>query len=65
MINKFHSMGLLPDRDLFYLHHADLQPRNLLFTTPTPTTVRLTGILDWDNTLFAPKFMSTRTPFFL
>jgi hypothetical protein len=65
MINKLHSMGLLPDDDVFYIHHADLQSRNLLFTTPTPTTVQLTDIVDWDNALFAPKFMGARAPFFL
>jgi hypothetical protein len=36
-----------------------------MFTTPSPSTVCLTGILDWDSALFAPKFMSTRAPFFL
>jgi hypothetical protein len=65
IVNKLHDMGVLPDKDKFYLYHADLQLRNLLFTTPTPNTVRLTGILNWDTALFAPKFMSTRPPFFL
>jgi hypothetical protein len=65
IINKLHEMGALPDKDMFHLYHADLQSRNLLFTTPTPDTVCLTGILDWDSALFAPKCMSTRAPFFL
>jgi hypothetical protein len=56
---------LLPDTDAFYLHHPDFYARNLLFTTPHPSTVRFSGIIDWDNTLFAPKFLSTRAPFFL
>ena len=65
MINGLCQTGLLPDKDTFHLYHADLQSRNLLFTLTSPTTVRLTGILDWDSALFAPKFMSTRAPFFL
>jgi hypothetical protein len=65
MINKLHDLGALPDKDTFHFYHADLQSRNLLFTTPTPSSVCLTGILDWDSALFAPKFMSTRAPFFL
>jgi hypothetical protein len=64
MINKLYSQDLLPDTDMFHLYHPDLQSRNLLFTTPTPTTVCLTGILDWDNAMFVPSFMSTRSPFF-
>jgi thiamine kinase-like enzyme len=56
---------LIPNKDAFHFHHADLQLRNLLFTIQSSTTVRLTGILDWDSALLAPKFMSTRAPFFL
>jgi hypothetical protein len=65
IINFLHTQGLLPDTDAFYLHHPDFYARNLLFTTPNPSTVRFSGIIDWDNTLFAPKFLSTRAPFFL
>jgi hypothetical protein len=65
MIDKLHKLGVLPDVDTFHLHHVDLQSRNLFFITPTPSSVCLTGILDWDSALFAPKFMSTRAPFFL
>jgi aminoglycoside phosphotransferase (APT) family kinase protein len=65
MIHKLHALGHLPDKDGFYLYHPDLQSRNLLFTTPTPSAVRLTGILDWDTAVFAPRFMSTRAPYFL
>jgi len=59
------SLGLIPDKDPFHFYHADLQSRNLLFTIQSPAVVRLTGILDWDSAIFAPKFMSTRAPFFL
>lgn len=39
IVNKLYADGLLPDRDPFFLHHGDLYPRNLLFTTSTLTTV--------------------------
>jgi hypothetical protein len=65
MINIVHSQGLLPDGGPFFIHHPDFQSRNLLFTTPTSSTVRLSGIIDWDGALFAPKFMSTRSSFLL
>jgi aminoglycoside phosphotransferase (APT) family kinase protein len=65
MIHKLHALKLLPDTEGFYLYHPDLQARNLLFTTPTPSTIRLTGILNWDAAVFAPRFVSTRALFFL
>jgi hypothetical protein len=65
MINKLRSLSLIPDTDPFNLYHTDLQSRNLLFATPTPFTVHLTGILELDNALMAPKFMATHTTFFL
>ncbi|KAH7061679.1 hypothetical protein BKA63DRAFT_484397 [Paraphoma chrysanthemicola] len=63
--NKLADTGFLPDTDSFHLYHADFQSRNLLFAVTSLTSVRLTGVLDWDSALFAPKFMSTRAPFFL
>jgi hypothetical protein len=65
MIHKLHALKLLPDTEGFCLCQPDLKARNLLFTTPTPSTVRLTGILNWNAAVFAPRFMSTRAPFFL
>jgi aminoglycoside phosphotransferase (APT) family kinase protein len=65
IIRKLHNLDLISDSDAFYLFHPDLQARNLLFTLPSPTCVRLTGVLDWDAAVFAPKFVSARAPFFL
>ncbi|KAH7068513.1 hypothetical protein FB567DRAFT_615273 [Paraphoma chrysanthemicola] len=63
--NKLADTGFVPDTDSFHLYHADFQSRNLLFAVTSPTSVRLTGVMDWDSAFFAPKFMSTRAPFFL
>ncbi|KAF2831725.1 hypothetical protein CC86DRAFT_402230 [Ophiobolus disseminans] len=65
MTEDLHLLGFTPDPDAFHFFHADLYSRNLLFTIQSPTSVRLTGILNWDSASFAPKFMSTRAPFFL
>lgn len=65
VVNRIYADGLVPNQDPFFLRHGDLYPSNLLFTTPTPSTVRLTGVIDWDSALFVPKFMSTRPPFYL
>jgi len=65
IVDDMHSVGLIPDKDVFHFYHADLYSRNLLFAIQSPTTVRLTGIVDWDSASFAPRFMSTRAPFFL
>jgi hypothetical protein len=65
MTEDLYARGLIPDKDVFHFYHADMQSRNLLFAIESPTTIRLTGILDWDYALFAPKFMSMCAPFFL
>jgi hypothetical protein len=65
MTNKLADAGLIPDTDAFHLVHGDLQSRNLLFAVTSPVTVRLTGILDWDSVLFAPRFVGMCAPSFL
>jgi hypothetical protein len=64
MINTLHSLGHIPDSDAFHLHHGNLHPRNILVSVASPTEVRISGITDWDSALFAPKFLSSRAPFF-
>jgi aminoglycoside phosphotransferase (APT) family kinase protein len=65
IINKMHQLDLLSDKDCFHFYHGDFYPRNLLARITSPTTVEITGVLDWDFAAFAPKFMSARPPFFL
>ncbi|ORX93861.1 hypothetical protein BCR34DRAFT_499652 [Clohesyomyces aquaticus] len=59
------ALGFLPSTDGFHLCHLDLQPRNVMFRVNSPTTVEMTGVLDWDSAIFAPKFVSSRAPFWL
>jgi aminoglycoside phosphotransferase (APT) family kinase protein len=65
MAKKLHKSGLLPDQDAFHLCHQDLQLRNVMAVVEGNETVNISGVLDWDSAIFAPKFVSLRAPFFL
>ncbi|KAH7394887.1 hypothetical protein DE146DRAFT_616157 [Phaeosphaeria sp. MPI-PUGE-AT-0046c] len=47
------------------LVHNDFWPRNLLAEITSPSTVNITGVIDWDDAYFAPKVMALRSPFWL
>lgn len=47
------------------LAHLDLAPRNIMVELETDESIRITGILDWDSAVFAPKFVSCRPPWWL
>lgn len=49
--------------DRFHLVHDDLFPRNILAVAKNSRTVEITGIVDWDNCFFGPKFMAFRPPY--
>lgn len=49
----------------FALMHGDLLPYNLLVDVRGSKTVDISGILDWDSAIFAPKFMAYRAPLWL
>ncbi|KAF2109366.1 hypothetical protein BDV96DRAFT_651803 [Lophiotrema nucula] len=65
VITQMHNLGLLPDEDHFHLVHLDIAFRNLMATITSDTEVQITGIIDWDETEFAPKFVSHKAPIFL
>jgi hypothetical protein len=65
MINRLHDRGFIPDDEGFHFYHGDLHPRNILAEMVSDTSIRVTGVLDWDLAAFAPKFMTTRPPFYL
>lgn len=66
IINSLHETGFLPDDEAYHLYHQDLQTRNLLVDyVDGSVAANITGILDWDSAVFAPKFVSYRAPFFL
>jgi hypothetical protein len=47
------------------LVHGDLREYNILAEVTSPSTVDITGIVDWDDACFAPKYMAFRSPFWL
>ncbi|KAF2731262.1 hypothetical protein EJ04DRAFT_409861, partial [Polyplosphaeria fusca] len=55
--------GFISDEDGFYLCHGDLQGYNILVDIVNERTVRITGVIDWDDAFFAPKFEAFRAPF--
>lgn len=65
MINRLHERGFLPDDEGFHFSHGDLRPDNIFAEVVSDTSIRVTGVLDWDLACFAPKFVCTRPPFHL
>ena len=72
---EMEHLGLLENDSVFSLCHLDLAPRNILVEvatddssslydvlTGTSSSVSLTGILDWDSAVFAPRVMSCTPP---
>ena len=62
VINDVARDGLLDDH-INCLWHTDLFPRNIMFDEETwPENPYISGILDWDDAAFAPRFMACRPP---
>ena len=49
-----------PDRHC--LCHLDLHPRNIMVETDSEKSIRVTGILDWDDAVIAPKVVNCQPP---
>ena len=64
IIDYLHAHGLF-DVNEYYLTHMDFEPRNIFVNTISPTTAQLSGILGWDEALFAPAFLNCRPPSWL
>jgi hypothetical protein len=64
IIDALHGEGLFYN-NTFYLSHMDFEPRNILLNTRSPEDAYVSGILDWDESLFAPVFLSCRPPSWL
>jgi hypothetical protein len=45
---SLHELGFLPDTDQFYFCHNDLYPRNILVEVVDDSSLKATGVLDWD-----------------
>ena len=47
------------------LCHVDLYPRNIMANIHPDGSIRITGILDWDEAVVAPKFVNCEPPAWL
>lgn len=55
------QFGLFKE-DTTSLCHLDLQPRNIMAEIQKDQSLSITGYLDWDSAVFAPKFVSCAPP---
>lgn len=51
--------------DMHCLCHVDLHSRNVMAEVQQDDTIRLTAVLDWDEAVFAPKFVNCQPPWWL
>ena len=58
---EMNDMGLLTSKG-HCLCHVDLQPRNIMAKINPDDSIQVTGILDWDDAVFAPKFVNCEPP---
>ena len=61
VIEEMDDLGLLTS-DKHCLCHVDLYPRNIMAKIHPDGSVRITGILDWDEAVVAPKFVNCEPP---
>ena len=53
------------DDDDNCLSHLDFQARNIMVDVKTKSTLSVSGVLDWDSAIFAPKFVSCAPPWWI
>ncbi|KAG7001428.1 hypothetical protein G7Y79_00031g065430 [Physcia stellaris] len=62
---SMHNLGQLRDNEIT-LCHLDLAPRNILVSIqPSNTSICISGVLDWDSVVFAPRVMACAPPMWL
>ena len=66
MADQMDDLGCLGD-DMNCLCHLDLlgAPRNIMANINSDDSLSITGILDWDSAVFAPRFVSCAPPMWL
>lgn len=60
-VHEMEEMQLFKS-DLNCLCHIDLHPRNIMVEIQSDNCLEVTGILDWDEAVFAPKFVNCEPP---
>lgn len=61
VVREMDTLGLFKP-DLNCLCHLDLHPRNIMVETHSKDSIQVTGILDWDEAVVAPKFVNCQPP---
>lgn len=61
IVKELNNKGLFTDMT-YSLIHMDLEPRNIHLDVTSPTTAHLSGVLDWDEAVFAPSFLACKLP---
>ena len=58
---EMNDLGLFTSKG-HCLCHVDLHPRNIMAKINPDDSIQVTGILDWDDAVFAPKFVNCEPP---
>ncbi|KAL9137185.1 MAG: hypothetical protein Q9175_001600 [Cornicularia normoerica] len=61
VVSEMDALGLFKP-DLNCLCHLDLHPRNVMVEICSEDSIQVTGILDWDEAVVAPKFVNCQPP---
>lgn len=62
---SMHNLGQLRNNEIT-LCHLDLAPRNILVSIrSSDTSICISGVLDWDSVVFAPRVMACAPPMWL
>ncbi len=64
VVEEMNALGLFTT-NLHCLCHIDLHPHNIIAETPADGSIRVTGIIDWDEAIVAPKFVCCYPPSWL
>lgn len=63
-VRDMDDMGVFP-KDMQCLCHVDLHSRNVMAEVQQDDIIRITAVLDWDEAVFAPKFVNCQPPWWL
>ena len=63
-VRDMDNMGAFPT-DMHCLCHVDLHSRNVMAEVQPDDAIKITAVLDWDEAVFAPKFVNCQPPWWL
>ncbi|KAH6655881.1 hypothetical protein BKA67DRAFT_534786 [Truncatella angustata] len=63
LVQDMVDIGLFkPQNDVVCLHHPDLFSRNIMVDITSNDDIFITGVLDWNDAIFAPRFVGRVLP---